>query len=94
MMCPVGLNVLALLTESYTVVDGAVEHRKVGRQVLQQSRLLIGVLNLEELIELLSRDLERRWDDGHGREDRLVVRPYEEYKANVVEYEQDEGFQP
>jgi len=85
MMSSVGLNVLTFLTESHTIVDCAVKNGKIGRQMLQQSRLLFWILNLVQLVELLSRDLERRRHDGDWREDGLVVGPYQEYKEYVIE---------
>lgn len=73
MVGSVGLNVLALLAESDAVVDRAVEDGQVSRQMLEQSRLFVGVFNLHELLHLLARDLERSRHDGDWREDRLVV---------------------
>lgn len=91
MVSSVGLNVLALLTKPDTVVDRAVKDRQVSRQVLQQPRLLVGVLNLDELLHLLSRDFERPWHHSDGREDGLVVRPDEEREKDVEEHQQKEG---
>lgn len=46
MVGSVGLDVLALLAEPDAVVYRAVEDGQVSRQVLEQSRLFVGVLNL------------------------------------------------
>lgn len=91
-MRPVGLDVLALLTEPHAVVDGAVEDRQVGGQVLQQSCLFVGIFDLEKLIELFAGDLEGRRHDGDLSEDGLVVGPDQEDKADVIENEEEEGF--
>lgn len=53
MMCPIWLYVLALLAKPHAIVDGAVENGKVGSQMLQQPRLLLGVFRLEQLIKFL-----------------------------------------
>lgn len=91
MVGSVGLDVLALLAEPDAVVDRAVEDGQVSRQVLEQSRLFVGVLNLHELLHLLARDLERARHHGDRREDGLVVRPHEEREEDVEEHQQKEG---
>lgn len=52
MMRPIGFDVLTLLTKSHAVVYCAVENWQVGREVLQKSRLLVWIFDLEQLIEL------------------------------------------
>lgn len=84
-MSSVGLNVLTFFTESHTIVDCAVKNGKIGRQMLQQPRLLFWILNLVQLVELLSRDLKLPWNNGYWREDGLVVAPYQEHKEYVIE---------
>lgn len=92
-MGSVWFNVLTFLAEPHAVVDGAVEDWKICCEVFQQPCLLIRILDLEQLIEFLSRDFEWSWDDGDWREDGLVVRPYQEHKADVVEQQHEESFE-
>lgn len=91
-MRAIWLDVLTFLTESHAVVDGAVEDWQICCQMLQQSRLLVGIFRFEELIEFLSGDFERRWHNGDWREDGLVVRPHEEDETDVVEHKEEESF--
>jgi hypothetical protein len=60
--------------------------------MLQKSRLFIGILRFEELIEFLARNSERRRHDGDWCEDGLIIRPHEEDKADVVENEEEKRF--
>lgn len=91
MMCPIWLYVLALLAKPHAIVDGAVENGKVGSQMLQQPRLLLGVFSLEQLIKFLPRDLKGCGHHRHRREDGLVVGPYQKCEADVKEQQQEEG---
>jgi hypothetical protein len=89
-MRTVWLDVLALLAEPHTVVDGAIEDGQIGGQMLQQPRLFVGVFDLEELIEFLAGNFEGRRHNRDIRENGLVVGPDEEDKADVVEDEEKE----
>lgn len=91
-MRAIRFDVLTLFTESYAVIDSAVENWQICCQMLQQSRLLIGIFRFEELVEFLSWDFERRWNSGNGCENSLVVRPHEEDETNVIEHEEEESF--
>lgn len=91
MMSSIWFYVLTLLTESYAIVDGAVQDRKVGSQMLQKTCLLIRIFNLEQLIQFLARNFKGSRHDCHRCENGIVIGPYEEYKAYVKEKQQEEG---
>jgi hypothetical protein len=59
--------------------------------MLQESRLLFRVLCFVELIQFLSTDFELHGDNSDRRENSLVVRPEQEYVADVVKKKHEEG---
>lgn len=77
-----------ITTESDTVRQGHIQQWQVGRQMFEQSCLLVDILDAVELLQFIF--LQSKWS-GNGRDrrkDRLEVGPGQKDEADVKEYQQ------